>query len=366
MGVKELNTADLVEYGYTGFDGKLDSVDKKVYRLKNDYMEVLLSNFGPTILAINVPKIKENGNEHESELENILLGHKDFNDYLDDKSYIGKIAVGQWANRISNAEYFDENLLMDVHRRNFKNVKLFPNDGPNNLHSEPLGWSSKMWDVRAEGESIVFSLNLKEGNHDFPGNIKTEVKVSLSDDNELKFEYIGETDKSTPFNPTFHGYFNLSAGLGTIKDHVLTSNADRYMELSSSKVPVNDDAINEVSSTRYDFRKGLKIGSDEFYEKEGYDSCLVFPNKTKGIAEVYHPGTKRFVEMTTDQKAFHFYTGYWLEKPFNKSQGFCLEAERPVDIVNRPNWWAEFGTPFTQPKETYEQKTTYKFGRLKK
>ena len=60
----------------------------------------------------------------------------------------------------------------------------------------------------------------KDGEEGFPGNLKTAVTYSLTDNNEFQIEYESETDKPTIVNLTNHAYWNLAGG-GSCLDNIL-------------------------------------------------------------------------------------------------------------------------------------------------
>ncbi len=108
------------------------------------------------------------------------------------------------------------------------------------------------------GEEPLFyvSPDIEEG---YPGTLKTKVVYKLTDNNELKVEYWASTDKSTYVNLTHHSFFNLhGAGNGSINDHVLQINADKYTPVDAGLIPTGE--IAPVNETPMDFTRPVTIG----------------------------------------------------------------------------------------------------------
>jgi aldose 1-epimerase len=63
------------------------------------------------------------------------------------------------------------------------------------------------------------------------------VTYTLSDKDELTFEYSATTDKATPINLTQHSYFNLGTPGHDILGHELTLEADRYTPVDATLIP---------------------------------------------------------------------------------------------------------------------------------
>jgi len=342
------------ETGIEGFEGqKVAGRKVRTYRLANNTgIECILMNLGPTLLSLRVP-------DAEGNVDDVLLGYPALDGYVNDASYQGRVAVGRWANRISGAHYFD-NDIHDV-------IELIPNDGIHTLHGGSKGWSKKTWKVEGygspeEGAFVEFSLQSKNGDQGFRGIVNARVIVTLTQDNELKFEYLATTPfGETPVNLAFHGYFNLD-GIrfgSSVLNHNLRTNTDRHLTVDGDLIPDGD--ILSVDGTRFDFKEMKKIGTTSSFGQTGYDNCLVFPTGVEGKVEVYSPETGRVMTMTTDQPAVQLYTGFFLKDPFQQFGGMCLEAQQLVNSLNMSQWWEEFGNPFIKPRVPYKQTTTYKF-----
>lgn len=89
--------------------------------------------------------------------------------------------------------------------------------------------------------SAMYLPIMKKGS---PGELSMTVMYSLTDDNELKIDYKGTTNKKTIVNMTSHGFFSL-AGIGnptpTCEDVVCQINADFY-------IPIDEIAFLRVKS----------------------------------------------------------------------------------------------------------------------
>ena len=80
------------------FFGKTKAGDASVYTLENaNHMSVLISDFGATIVSINVPDAK-------GELKDVVLGFNEAADYEKSTSFFGA-AIGRNANRIGKGKF---------------------------------------------------------------------------------------------------------------------------------------------------------------------------------------------------------------------------------------------------------------------
>jgi len=214
--------------------------------------------------------------------------------------------------------------------------------------------------------SLTLNYTSKDGEEGYPGNLKTSVTFSLSDDNELTIEYNAETDKPTPINLTNHSYFNLTGDVNNnILDHILMINADHYTPVDSTLIPTGE--IKSVKGTPFDFTKPGEIGSRINEVKGGYDHNFVLNKKDNSlqlVATLSDSISGRKMEVYTTEPGLQFYSGNFLNGSIKTSNGkaisqhaaLCLETQHFPDSPNEPS----FPSTILKPGEKYHTITKYK------
>ncbi|MCL6573749.1 MAG: galactose mutarotase [Bacillus sp. (in: Bacteria)] len=327
------------------------------YTLVNDSgMSVSCLNYGCVISKIMVPD--SNGN-----LENVVLGFEQFDDYMKWSPYFGAV-IGRVAGRITGAEFELDGLV----------YRLAANESPNHIHGGKKGFSSVMW--RAEKIEEKNAVGLKffyrspNGEEGYPGNLETTVTYLLTNQNEFEITFKARTDQKTVVNMTNHSYFNLSGNLKRdCAEHKLQLESESFLELGPDLLPTGKiiDAVN----TSFDFQQGrkLKEGLDSSHPQnvlagKGYDHPLIFSKKGENTIELSDEESGRKLEITTDQPCVILYTSNQLNGPYSMSGvqarnylGVCLETQGFPDAIHHP----EFPTVILNPKELYYSTTKYRF-----
>lgn len=317
-------------------------------------MEAKIITWGGVLVSLKVP-------DRQGALADVVLGHDSLADYQGDTgTYFGAL-VGRYANRIGGAQF----------KLDGKTYKLPVNDGSNSLHGGLKGFDKQNWSAREVPGGVELSLASKDGEEGFPGNLKTIVTYTLSEDNRVRIHYTATTDKNTIVNLTNHTYWNLKGG-GDILDHLVTINADRFTPVDTGLIPTGE--LKPVQGTPFDFRKpttpGARINqADEQLKRgNGYDHNWVLNRTGKGLemaARVEETTSGRVLEVYTDQPGVQFYTGNFMNgsvkgkggKPAMQRTALCLETQHYPDSPNKPT----FPSATLKAGEKYDTTTEFRF-----
>jgi aldose 1-epimerase len=330
---------------------------KKVflYTISNGTVDIDVMNFGGIITRINIPD--RNGVKH-----NVVAGFDNFQNYIDDKLYLGCI-VGRHANRIKRGTFTFEGI----------SYQLSLNDGENHLHGGFEGFNKKIWTVEAiineeHRKGIIFSYLSKDGEEGYPGNLKVWVSYILTSNNELIIRYQSTTDKPTIVSLTNHSYFNLSGFKHTsIEEHELTINSEEY--LVQHKALPNGE-ISSVENSLLDFRGGKKIGEClyKLTEDKGLNHCFVLaenPELKNSQMKLYDHHSGRAILVKTNQPAVQVYTSnYWdgsikneTGHVFGRHSAIAIETQSFTDAPNHSG----FANSVLYPGDVYDKTTIFQF-----
>lgn len=330
------------------------------YILENDSgMIVSALNYGGIITKIIVP-------DRDGNFDDVTLGLKTVSDYETLSPYFGAL-IGRYGNRIAEGKFFI----------NGEAYTLAQNNGDNSLHGGLKGFDKQMWTTETfrndDSVGVVFSYTSADGEEGFPGELTVSVVYTLTNDNELSFDYTAETSAPTVCNLTQHAYFNLSGhGSGDILDHELTLYSSLFTPVDEGLIPTG--AIWSVAGSPFDFRTSKPIGEhienrdQQLAYGGGYDHNWVL-DKLNGVeakaAELYDPKSGRLMEVWTTEPAIQFYSGNFLDGTFAGKDdvvykfrgGLCLETQHYPDSPNQPH----FPSVRLDPGEVYSTQTVYKF-----
>ncbi len=333
-----------------------------VFTLKNrNKVEVTFIARGGQIISIKVPDAK-------GEVADVVIGYGAVEGALAGDAYFGAIC-GRYANRIVKGQF----------ELNGQSYQLETNNGPNHLHGGVDGLNLRTWEVEEVelpqfAQAYQLTLVSPDGDQGYPGELTTIVTYGLTEDNELVIEYDAVSDKDTIINLTSHAYFNLDgAGTGTIANHELTLNADKFTPIDGEIGTVTGE-IAEVKDTAMDFASGKKIGEaleadcpqvklvdgiDHNFVINGYDGTL------KLAARLESEVSGRCMEVYTDQPGVQIYTGSHFDgseigkqgQPIVKWAGVALETQIFPDSPNK----AHFPEATLKAEEHYIHTCVYKF-----
>ena len=142
--------------------------------------------------------------DRDGNFADVVLGFDNVEQYEKENGANFGAVVGRNANRIKNGHFVI----------NGKEYQLAINDGRNNLHSGPDGYSSRKWSSEIvedeRGLAVRFSLISPDGDQGMPGELHISAMYVLTEDDSVILEYEGVAGEDTIVNPTNHSYFNLA------------------------------------------------------------------------------------------------------------------------------------------------------------
>jgi aldose 1-epimerase len=322
-------------------------------------LEVRAITYGGIIVSLKVP-------DKRGHLDDVALGYDSLAGYIENPTYFGAI-IGRYGNRIAGAKFTLDGV----------SHSLTANNGPNSLHGGVRGFHKVIWKAEpfqnAQGNGLIFTYTSKDGEEGYPGNLNVKVTYTLTDKDELIFDYEATTDKATTVNLTQHTYFNLAGeGHGDILGHHLMLNADRFTPVDKTLIPLGE--LRPVKNTPFDFTQPTAIGARINQKDEqldlghGYDHNFVIRRSGIGpelTARVHEPDSGRVVEVYTTEPGVQFYSGNFLDGTltgknghvYKQRYGFCLETQHFPDSPNQP----AFPSTILRPGQTYRSRTMYKF-----
>ncbi len=332
----------------------------QIYDLRSGHgVEVRAMNYGGVILELRTPD--KNGKPAD-----VVLGLDKLEDYSTNLPHFGGI-IGRYANRIANGEFHLDGTKYSLPK----------NNGPNTLHGGLRGFDKALWKSNSfknkTGVGVTFKYTSKNGEEGFPGNLTVTVTYTLTEKNELMFDYAATTDKATPINLTQHTYFNLSGdGNGDVLKQELKLNADKFTPVDKTMIPTGE--IRSVKGTPLDFSTPTAIGEriNDKYEQmvlaNGYDHNFVVNGGGSALtfaAQVYDPASGRVLEVYTTEPGIQVYSGNFLDgtvvgkhgHAYTRREGFALETQHYPDSPNHP----EFPSTILRPGQEFKSRTVYKF-----
>ncbi len=336
-------------------------MENKMYRLENNNgLKVDFMALGGRINSVLIPS--------DTGVYDMVVGYDSAEKAEKGDEYFGAIC-GRVANRIAKGKFELEG----------KNYQLAQNNGPNALHGGPNGFHKKIWNVEKLGnEDLCGSYKLtavsKDGEENYPGELKVEMIYSLNDANEFEIDIKATTDKTTIVNLTAHPYFNLN-GVGNganILDHRITVNAKEFTPLDKTSIPTGE--IKKVEGTAMDLRNNVRLGDvlsssyEQIKQFGGIDHNWIIdkePGEMGFALKLHSPETNMSVELYTTQPGVQLYAGMHFDGTekvsrdniLNAFDGLAIEAQNFPDAINHSN----FPSPILRPGEVYHQKIMYKF-----
>lgn len=335
------------------------NVTSSTYTLTNKIeTKLVISDIGATITHL----ILKNKAGQDVDL---VLGYDQIESYLNNTNTYFGATVGRHANRIANAQF----------TLNETTYRLVANDGPNNTHSAPNGYQTRIWKLKNRDDDnniITLSLDSEHLDQGYPGHLRLEVSFQLSDANEVIITYVGLSDKDTIFNPTNHSYFNLNGHqAGTTLKHQMHLNASHFTPIKDRQgIPTGE--LRATLGTPFDFSQAKSIGQDIHLDDEqltfgtGYDHNFVNDNPGFDVPFATVEGDLSGITLRafSDLPGFHFYSGNFLGDEVGKDQtvyhsrdGFCLETQYFPNAINEPS----FEQPILLANQPKESRTVYAF-----
>ena len=321
-----------------------------LYTISCGAVTACVTDCGASLVKLLVP-------DSHGRLDDVVLGYDSCEGYLSGEGYIGA-TIGRSANRIKGACFV----------LGSKTYSLTPNEGPNNLHSGPDSYNTRLWKLVSHTvDAVTLELRSPNGDQGFPGNALIRVTYRLDAVGALHLIYDAVSDQDTVFNLTNHSYFNLAGHRRTEKavDQLLSLPGRFFTPADAQSIPTGEKR--SVEGTPMDFRSPKPICQDIDADYEplhlqgGYDhNWEVFCNP---CATLLDPDSGRTMSVYTDCPGIQFYSGNFLQETgkggtvYGKRSGIALETQFYPDALHHSDW----PQPITRAGEKYHSETVYRF-----
>jgi aldose 1-epimerase len=324
-------------------------------------VELTFLDYGGVIQCLRVP-------DANGVFADVTPGYETLDGYIADTRYFGAL-IGRFANRIAGG----------VFELDGRRYSVAPNDGDHHLHGGPGGFANVLWTVETfegrSGTGAVLSHVSPDGDGGYPGELDVRITYTLSDDNELRFDYFATTSAPTPVNLTQHLYFNLGGNeAGSVLGHELVLRASSFTPVDESLIPTGE--IRPVAGTPFDFTarrtigESLAVDDEQLLRAAGYDHNFVIDGARAGTlvraATVRDPRSGRTMDVETTEPGIQLYSGNYIAGgPVGKDgieyaghSSFALETQHFPNSPNEPL----FPSTILRPGDEFYSTTIYRFG----
>ncbi len=329
-----------------------DGREAHLYTISCGGITAGVTDFGAHLVSLEVP-------DRHGNLADVVLGFDDAEGYRTGRGGFLGAVVGRNANRIQGASF----------PLNGQEIRMTPNEGPNNLHSGPDFFHLRFWEVVAHtADAVRLRLHSPSGDQGFPGNAVIYVTYRLDSRGGLHIVYDASADRDTVFNLTNHSYFNLAGHQNTAAamEQRLCLPSRFFTPADAQSIPTGEKR--PVAGTPFDFRTPKPIGRDigadydALKMQNGYDHNFeVFCNPCAFLED---PVSGRTMAVITDCPGIQIYAGNFLSETgkggihYGFRAGVALETQFYPDALHHPQW----PQPVTRAGQPYHSETVYRFG----
>ena len=366
-----MNAQEIKLLSAKNFKANIDNKEVRLYTLSNkNGCKAQFTNYGARWISFWCQ-------DREGNWGDVVLGFDHLKGYQTAlEGYHGAI-VGRICGRINQGVF-----SMDG-----KEYKLANNDGfgtpvRNHLHGGVKGFHKKVWDAKKgtdalHNEYLEFTCFSADGEEGFPGNLNVTVRYTLKQDNTMRIDYWGESDKKTLINLTNHAFFNMSGNPAhLVLKHLLTLNCDRYVECNDQLIPTGQ--IKPLAGSPLDYAVPTYVGQNfsvphpEIIKDKGIAIAYVLKPSTidqsflNFAAKIQDPVSGRSLSIFTNQPSLQVYNAWLMDGsdigknniPYEASAGIAIESQGFPDAPNHPN----FPQVTIDKGEPYHHIVEYKFG----
>ena len=317
--------------------------------------------YGAALTEVNLP-------DAGGRTANVILFLDTLDEYRAKSPFFGAL-VGRFANRITRGKFVLDGRTCTLACNDVYGAG--PDAVSNHLHGGNVGYDKVLWNAKPftkkGAAGIRWTYTSRDGEEGYPGTLRITAEYTLTEANELSFEYWAVTDTPTPVNLTNHAYWNLAgAGSGTVLEQEVMFNCPFYIPVDASLMPTGE--VLSVKGTAFDFTTAKPIGRDIAKVLGGYDHCLVMRQEGSGwdlLCRARDPQSGRSMEVRTTKPSVQFYSGNFLDGSLGASGrsyplhgAFTLETQFFPDCVNI----SHFPSCILRPGQRYHHLTTHTFG----